>query len=112
MVARIEFACPRIGIDGIRDLVVAALVETAQVEPDLGDIRVDSDGAGISVKRVAELVDLEVQDANGTPECRVASVAVDSLLVCFVCLVVLLPCHVSTPEEIPALGIRRVYGEQ
>lgn len=112
MVGRIEFASSRVSIDGIRDLIVAALVETAQVEPYFGDVRVDSDGTGISIECITELIDLEVEYSDGAPECGVASVAINGLLICLVCLVILLPSHVSTTEEIPALSIRRVWDKQ
>lgn len=106
-VGRVELRCASVSVDGIGDLVVAALVQAAKVEPDFGDVRIDADGAGISVERVAVLVDLEVQDANGTPESRVAAVTVHGLLICFVRLVVLLTGHVRAPEKIPALGVAR-----
>ena len=54
----------------------------------------------------------EVENADGAPEGRVSPVAVDGLLICFVRLIVLLTCHVCTPEEISALGIRRVYNSR
>lgn len=110
-VAGVELRSAGISIDGIGDLVIAALVQAAEVEPDLRDVGVDADGPRVRIQCVAELIDLKVEDADGAPEGRVSAVAVDGLLISFVCLVVLLTCHVSTPEEIPALGIRRVCFE-
>lgn len=109
MVARIEFTSPGVRIDGVRDLIVATLIQAAEIEPNLGDVWVNSDGARICVQGVTELIDLEVQHSNGAPECRVASVAIDGLLIRFVGLVILLPRHVGTTEEIPTLGIGWVY---
>ena len=57
---------------------------------------------------IAELIDLEVQHPDGAPKRGVASVAIDSLLIRFVWLVILLPRHAGTTEDIPALGIRWV----
>ncbi len=106
-VGRVELSRASIGVDGIGDLVVAALVQATEVEPDFGNVRVDANGAGISVERVAVLVDLKVEDPNGTPEGRVPAVAVDSLLICFVRLVVLLTGHVRAPKKVPALRVTR-----
>lgn len=49
VVARIELARTGVCIDGIGDLVVAALIQTAKVEPNFGDVRVDSDGSRVGV---------------------------------------------------------------
>ena len=48
------------GVNRVRNLVVATLIQTVEVEPDLRNVRVDADGAGVCVERVAALVDLEV----------------------------------------------------
>jgi hypothetical protein len=45
---------------GYGDLVIAALVETPEVEPDFREVRVDADRARVCVKCVAVLVDLKV----------------------------------------------------
>jgi len=42
-ISRVEFCSPRIGINSIPDLVVATLIEAAEIEPDLRDIGVDAD---------------------------------------------------------------------
>ena len=97
-VSGVELCSPRVGVDGIPYLVVAALVEATEIKPDLGDVRVDADSPRVSVQGIAILINLEVQDANGTPERWVATVSVDSLLVCLVCLVVFLACHVCTSQ--------------
>ena len=108
-VAWVELRSASICVDSIRDLVIAALVQATEVEPDLRDVRVDADRPRVRIQCVTELIDLEVENADGAPEGGISPVAVDGLLIRFVCLVVLLTCHVCTPEEIPALGIRRVY---
>lgn len=107
-IRRVEFACAGIGVDGIRDLVVAAFIEAAEVEPHFGDVGVDPNGAGVSVECIAVLVDLEVENTYGAPERRVATVTVDRLLICFVRLVILLTRHVSAAQEVPTLSIGRV----
>ena len=43
-VARVELRSASISIDGIGDLVVATLIQAAEVEPDLRDVGVDADG--------------------------------------------------------------------
>jgi hypothetical protein len=77
----------------------------AQVVPDLGDVRVQAYRAGICIERISILVDLVIQDANRAPECRVPSIAIDSLLIGLVCLGVLLLCHVAPSKQIPTLRI-------
>ena len=93
---------------GVVDLVITALVQGAKVEPDFGDVRVDTNGTGGSIEGVVVLVDLEVQNADGVPECRFSAVVMRSLLVCFVRLVVLGSGHIRTTEQVPALRIRRI----
>jgi len=105
VVTRVQFTGAGIGIDGVRDLVVAALVKAAQVKPDLRDIWVDADGTRICIKSVTELVDLKVEYSNRTPKGGVPTVTINSLLVSFICLIVLLASHISTTKKIPALGV-------
>jgi hypothetical protein len=107
-VAGIELSGSGVGVYSVVDLVITALVQGAKVEPDFGDIRVDANGTGVSIEGVAVLVDLEVQNADGAPERRVSPVAIDSLLVCFIRLVVLGSGHIRTTEQVPALRIRRI----
>lgn len=64
MVAGIKLAGSRIGVDGVRYLVVAALVQTAEIEPNFGDIWIDTDCPRVCVECVAELIDLEVQNTD------------------------------------------------
>jgi hypothetical protein len=108
-IARVEFARPGISIDGIGYLVVATLVKASEIEPNFGNVRVDSYGTGVGIKSIAKLVDLEVENSYRAPEGWIASVAVDGLLIGFVCLVVLLTCHISAAEKVPALGIRWIW---
>jgi hypothetical protein len=97
-VSGIELGSPCIGVDCIPYLVVAALIEATEIKPDLGDVRVDTDSPRVSVQGIAILINLEIQDANGTPERWVATVSVDSLLICLVRFVVFLACHVCTSQ--------------
>jgi hypothetical protein len=107
-VGGVEFLCTHICVHGIFELLIAALVERAEIEPDFGNVRVESDGAGIGVQCVFELIDLEVKDTDGDPERRVAAIAVYGLLISFIGFIVFLRCHVSATEEIPALGVGRI----
>lgn len=54
------------------------------------------------------MVYVVVEDADGAPECGVAAVAVDGLLVCLVGFLVLLDGHEGAAEEVPALGVGAV----
>lgn len=45
VVCRVKFCCASIRVDGVRNLFVAGLVETAKIEPDLGDVGIDAYGA-------------------------------------------------------------------
>jgi len=60
----VQLCSARICIDGIRDLVIAALIETAEIEPDFRDVWVDADCARVGVESVPELVDLEIEHAD------------------------------------------------
>ena len=110
LILGVELARAGVSVDGVGDLVVAALVEGAEVEPDFGDVRVYADGAGVGVESVAVLVDLEVEHSDGAPEGGVAAVTVDGLLIGFVSFVVFLTLHVCAAEEVPALCIGRICG--
>ena len=109
-VGGVELGRASVGVNSIRDLIVAALVETAQVEPDLRDVRVDAYSAGVCVKRIAVLVDLEVKDANRTPKSGIPTIPVHGLLVGLVRLVVLLTSHIRPAKQVPALCVTRFCG--
>lgn len=111
-VTGIELCCTSVCIDGVSDLVVAALIQASEVKPDFGDVGVDADGTRVSVESVTVLTDLKIEYADGAPEGRIATVPVDSLLVSLVSFVVLLTSHVGTTEKIPALCIRRIYNDE
>ena len=64
--------------------------QSSQVVPDLGDVRVQADGAGIRIQRISVLVDLVIQNANRAPEGWVPAISINSLLIGFVCFGVLL----------------------
>jgi hypothetical protein len=104
-VGRVEFLCSEIGIDSVLQLTVAALIQRTEVEPHLRNVGVESNGTCVGVEGVFILVDLEVEDANGDPERRVATIAVYCLLISFIGLVVFLLCHVRAAEKIPTLSI-------
>lgn len=111
-IRRIQLGSSRIRINRIRNLIIAALIKRAQVKPDFRDVGIDTDSSGISIQRISELVDLEVEHPNRAPERRVPSIPIDSLLVRLVCLVVFLPSHIRPSEQIPALRIRWVRFER
>lgn len=56
------------------------------------------------------MVDLVVQYSDRAPESRIPSIAVNGLLVCFVCLGVLLLRHVAATKKVPALRVALVGG--
>jgi hypothetical protein len=104
-VRRIKVGSTLVSIERIGCLVVARLVESAEIVPHLRDVGVEPNSTRVGIKRIAVLVDLVVEHTNAAPESRVASIAVDSLLVSFVCLGVLLLRHVAATEEVPALCV-------
>ena len=101
----VELCGSGVGIERVVGLVVTRLVQSTKIVPNLGDVWVQTNGAGVSVKSIAVLVDLVVQDTNGAPESWIPAVAVDSLLVSLVCLWILLLRHVAAAEEVPTLRI-------
>lgn len=111
-VVRVKIGGPSIGVDGIRDLVVARLIQGAEVKPDFGDVWVDADGTGVGVEGITVLVDVVVQHADAAPEHRVAPIPVHGLIH-FVGLLVLLDGHVGMARKVPTLCITAIYeGEE
>ena len=55
--------------------------QSAKVVPNLGDVWIEANSAGVGLEGVAVLVDLVIKDAYRAPERWVASFAVDGLLV-------------------------------
>jgi hypothetical protein len=111
-IGRVKVCCTSIGVEGIGDLVVARLVQSAQIVPHLGDVGVQADSTRVSIERVTVLVDLVVKDTDRAPECGVATVAVDSLLVSLVGFGVLGLRHVAATEKVPTLRIIVVCNKQ
>ncbi len=83
--------------------------QSAQVVPHFRDVRVQANRTGVCIKCVTVLVDLVVQDADGTPEGRVAAISVHGLLIGFVCFGEFLLRHVATSKQVPTLGILIVW---
>ena len=104
-VARVECCSVSICVDSIQDLVIAAFIQATEVKPDLKDVWADADSPQVHSQCVTELIDLEVENTDGIPKGGILPVVVDGLLIHFVCLIVLLTCHVCMPKEISALGI-------
>lgn len=88
-VAWIQFSSPLVRVEGIVDLVVTTLVQSAEVIPDLGDKWVKANSPRVGVQSISVLVDLVVEHTNGAPEGGIASITVDSLLVRLVSLRIL-----------------------
>lgn len=104
-VGGVQVSSPCICVKRIACLVVARFVQRSQVIPNLRNVRVEADGAGVSVECIAVLVDLVVEHTNGAPESRVATVAVHCLLVRLISLGVFLLRHVTSAQQVPALRI-------
>ena len=108
-VGGIKVSSPRVCVKRITSLVVAGLVQRTKIVPNLRNVGVEANRTRVRVKRVAVLVDLVVENTDRAPEGRVATVAVDCLLVRFVRLGVLLLRHVASTEKVPALGVILVW---
>lgn len=104
-IRRIEVGSALVGIECIRCLIVARLIESTEIIPHLRNVGVEPDSTRVGIKRIAVLVDLVVEHTNAAPESRVASIAVHSLLISLICFGVLLLRHVAAAEEVPALCI-------
>lgn len=104
----IKIRCTLVGINRILDLIVASLVKSTKVVPDLTDIGVDTDRLAISIQRIPELVDLEVKQTDRAPECGIPAVPVHSLLIGLVGLAKVLLGHVATAHQVPGLRVRVV----
>jgi hypothetical protein len=111
-ISRIQVGSAAVRIQGIGSLVVARLVKCSQIIPDFGDVRIQANSTGVGIQGIAILVDLIVEHTNRAPEGWVATVAVDCLLVCLVCLGVFLLRHIAAAEEVPALSIVIVCGKK
>lgn len=79
--------------------------QSSEIIPNLGDERVQADGARVRIQGISVLINLVVQHADRAPECGIPPITVHGLLVCLVCLRVLLLRHVASAEKVPALGI-------
>jgi hypothetical protein len=101
----VEISGPAVSIESIGNLVVARLIQGTQIIPDLGDVWVQANRTRVSIERIAVLVDLVIENTNRTPESGVTTIAVNRLLVGFVCLRVLRLRHIAATEKIPALSI-------
>jgi hypothetical protein len=60
----IELGCAAIGVNGITDLVVATLIEGAEIEPNFGDVRINPDCPRVGVQGITVLIDLEIEHAD------------------------------------------------
>lgn len=63
-VVGIKFRSTSVGINGVGDLIVTAFIKAPKIKPNLRNIRVDADGTRVCIKRISELIDLEVQNTD------------------------------------------------
>lgn len=104
-VAWIQLSSPLVGIQSIVNLVVAALVQCAKIVPNLRDEGIQADSTRICVQSIPVLINLVVKHTDGAPEGRIATIAVDSLLVRLVCFRILGLRHVASTEKVPTLSV-------
>lgn len=101
-IVRIQVSRSCVRIEGITRLIVARFVlrpvlaakrlnrsndrahQSTEIVPNLGDVGIQSDCSGVRVQCVTVLVDLVVEHADRAPECRIATISVDCLLIGFV----------------------------
>lgn len=107
----IQFCRPLVGVQGISDLVVARLVlhtalvtsytykksryslktyQSAEIVPDLRNVRVQANSPRVRVQSISVLVDLVIQDTDGAPKSGILPIAIHGLLVGFICFWILL----------------------
>lgn len=101
----VQVGGPCVCVKRITRLVVARFVQGTQVIPNLRNVRVEADGAGVRIECIAVLVDLVVEHTNGAPESRVATITVHRLLVRLISLGIFLLGHVASAQEVPALRV-------
>lgn len=104
----IQIRCALVSINRILDLVVASLIKSTKIVPDLTDVGVDTNCLAIGIQCIPELVDLEVEQTDRAPECGIPTVPVHSLLIGLVSLAKILLGHVATAHKVPRLRIRVV----
>lgn len=104
-VRRVEIRRSSVGVQCITCLVVTRFVQGTQVVPHLRDVRVETNCTRIRVQRVSVLIDLVVENTDRAPKRRIATIAVDCLLICFIGFGILLLGHVTSAEQIPTLSI-------
>lgn len=109
LVCWIELESALVSVDSIRHLVVARFVESTEIEPNFGEVRVDSNRSRVGVESIMELIDIVVENSNRTPESWILAISVNSLLIRFVSFSEVARCHVGSTEEIPRERIIRVY---
>ncbi len=72
--------------------------QSTKVIPDFRYVRIQTDCAGVCIEGVAVLIDLVVEHAYRTPECRIPPVTVDRLLIRLVRFWILLLRHVASAK--------------
>ena len=122
-VAGVKVVGTLIRIECIRSLIIAGFIlasvsshvlawacitgsyQSPEIVPHFRDVRIKANCPGVRVKGIAVLINLVIEDADRAPECGIAAIPVNSLLICFICFGILLLRHVATPQKIPALCV-------
>lgn len=61
---RVDFAGADVCVQGVADLIVAFLIENAQIPPYLPEVAVEMNCATKGIQRVSELADLKIENSN------------------------------------------------
>lgn len=64
MIVIIKFVGAIVCVDGVLNLIIAGLIQGAEVEPDLRNVRIKTNGASVSIQGVAILIDFPVENAD------------------------------------------------
>jgi hypothetical protein len=64
--------------------------QSAEIVPDLRDVRVQANSSRVRVQGISVLVDLVIQDTNGAPKSGILPIAIHGLLIGFICFGILL----------------------
>ena len=105
----VELEGALIGVDGVGHLIVARFVERSEIEPDFGEVGVNSDRARVGVQSVVELIDVVVEDSDRAPKCGILSISINGLLIRLVRFPEIARRHVCSTQQIPRERVVRIY---
>lgn len=60
----VELESALVSIDGVGHLIVAGFVESTEIEPNFGEVRVDSNRSRVGVEGIVELIDVVVENSD------------------------------------------------